>query len=178
MCGIAGFWNITGTLLGDNARVARQMAAAIHHRGPDESGIWYEAPRAPILVHARLAVLELSPAGSQPMHSDCGRYVLIYNGEIYNHLALRARLSEAGVTHTWRGGSDTETLLACFAQWGVESTLKLTVGMFALALWDRQEKTITLARDRMGEKPLYWGWQNGVLFFCIRTEGPERTSAF
>lgn len=88
------------------------------------------------------------------MHSDCGRYVLIYNGEIYNHLALRARLSEAGVTHSWRGGSDTETLLACFAQWGVESTLKLTVGMFALALWDRQEKTITLARDRMGEKPL------------------------
>ncbi|MFP7961367.1 glycosyltransferase [Pseudomonas aeruginosa] len=166
MCGIAGFWNITGTLLGDNARVARQMAAAIHHRGPDESGIWYEAPRAPILVHARLAVLELSPAGSQPMHSDCGRYVLIYNGEIYNHLALRARLSEAGVTHSWRGGSDTETLLACFAQWGVESTLKLTVGMFALALWDRQEKTITLARDRMGEKPLYWGWQNGVLFFA------------
>jgi asparagine synthetase B (glutamine-hydrolysing) len=112
-----------------------------------------------------LAIVDLSAAGHQPMHSDGGRYVMAFNGEIYNHLELRAELegmdcraSLAMTDKRWRGHSDTETLLAGFEAWGVEATLKKTVGMFAIALWDKQAQTLTLARDRFGEKPLYYGW--------------------
>ncbi|MBK1872187.1 hypothetical protein FE848_03045 [Marinobacter sp. 1-3A] len=115
--------------------------------------------------HRRLSILDLSAAGHQPMHSECGRYVLVFNGEIYNHLALRSLLSEQTAEPNWRGQSDTETLLACFAVWGLETTLQAVRGMFAFALWDKQEQELTLARDRMGEKPLYWGWCGDVLLF-------------
>ena len=107
------------------------------------------------LAHRRLSVVDLSPAGAQPMHSVCGRYVLVFNGEIYNHLELRQQIAD----FLWRGYSDTETLLACFNAWGVEQTLQRSIGMFALALWDKKMHTLTLARDRLGEKPLYYGWQ-------------------
>ena len=134
--------------------LATRMALAIQHRGPDDAGAWADAQAGIALGHRRLSIVDLSAAGHQPMHSGSGRFVLAFNGEIYNHLALRAEL--AGIA--WRGHSDTETLLAGFEAWGVEATLKKTVGMFAIALWDVQERTLTLARDRFGEKPLYYGW--------------------
>jgi asparagine synthase (glutamine-hydrolysing) len=130
------------------------MALAIAHRGPDDAGAWADAQAGIALGHRRLSIVDLSAAGHQPMHSDGGRYVIAFNGEIYNHLELRAELD--GIK--WRGHSDTETLLAGFEALGVEATLQKTVGMFAIALWDKQNKMLTLARDRFGEKPLYYGW--------------------
>lgn len=135
-----------------------RMAATLRHRGPDDGGTWVDAAAGLALGHRRLAVLDLSPAGHQPMVSACGRYVLALNGEIYNHLDLRAALAAAGVAPAWRGHGDTETLLAAIAAWGLEATLPRAEGMFALALWDRQARTLSLARDRCGEKPLFYGW--------------------
>jgi asparagine synthase (glutamine-hydrolysing) len=138
----------------------------IVHRGPDDSGIWCDNEAGIGLAHRRLAIVDLSPAGHQPMPSGSGRYVLAFNGEIYNHLLLRAELEEippgpplltGGVN--WRGHSDTETLLAGFDAWGIEATIKKTIGMFAIAVWDKQTRQLTLGRDRLGEKPLYYGWQ-------------------
>ena len=158
MCGFAGFLNFGSGAGGMDGpamtAVAGRMADALHHRGPDDAGAWADVQAGIALGHRRLAVVDLSAAGHQPMHSDGGRYVMAFNGEIYNHLALRAEL--AGIN--WRGHSDTETLLAGFEAWGVEATLQKTVGMFAIALWDKQAQTLTLARDRFGEKPLYYGW--------------------
>lgn len=145
--------------------IAMRMADTIFHRGPDDCGAWVDEHAGLALGHRRLSILDLSPAGHQPMHSACSRYVIAFNGEVYNHLNLRRELEAEGGAPAWRGHSDTETLLACFAAWGVETTLKATVGMFALALWDRQSRLLTLARDRLGEKPLYYGWQQGVLLF-------------
>jgi len=130
----------------------------LNHRGPDDSGVWVDAEYALALGHRRLSILDLSPAGHQPMLSPCGRYVLVFNGEIYNHLHLRKQLEQSSQAPIWRGHSDTETLLAGFVAWGVEDTLLMTDGMFAFALWDRHEYRLMLARDRFGEKPLYYGW--------------------
>lgn len=141
------------------------MAAAIHHRGPDNQGVWLDADAGIGLAHARLAILDLSPAGHQPMPSASGRYVIVLNGEIYNYLTLRAELGGAGQAPNWRGHSDTETLLAGFDVWGIEATVKKTVGMFAFAVWDRQTRTLTLGRDRLGEKPLYYGCQGETFLF-------------
>jgi len=159
MCGFAGF--LTGSALAaDAARVqATAMADAIRHRGPDDAGVWVDAPAGLALSHRRLAIVDLSAAGHQPMASASGRWVIAFNGEIYNHLSLRAELSAAAPA--WRGHSDTETLLAAFEHWGVHDTLRRCVGMFALALWDRHTRTLALARDRLGEKPLYCGWVGG-----------------
>ena len=154
MCGVAGFFS-PGGLAHGAAETSGRMADALIHRGPDDAGRWIDQTAGIALAHRRLAVVDLSPAGHQPMVSACGRHVMAFNGEIYNHLALRRELPPTA----WRGHSDTETLLNCFANWGVEATLKRTVGMFAIALWDRQTRELTLARDRMGEKPLYYGWQ-------------------
>lgn len=134
--------------------VATRMALAIEHRGPDDAGTWADAQAGIALGHQRLSIVDLSAAGHQPMASNSRRYVMAFNGEIYNHLELRAELASI----KWRGRSDTETLLAGFEAWGIEFTLQKTVGMFAIALWDTQTKTLTLARDRFGEKPLYYGW--------------------
>ena len=158
MCGLTGFWgpgNQTEDVLHD---LARRMATTLHHRGPDHGGTWVDPAAGLALGHRRLAILDLSPAGNQPMVSACGRYVLAFNGEIYNHLDLRAELAAMGSTSAWRGHADTETLLAAIGAWGLEATLQRAVGMFALALWDRRERTLVLARDRFGEKPLYYGW--------------------
>ncbi len=156
MCGLTGFWTSDDRLgLGPDVE---KMTNTLSHRGPDSSSTWIdESPRI-ALGHTRLAILDLTEHGAQPMHSACGRYVLVLNGEIYNHLSLRSELQDSGGLSEWRGHSDTETILACFAAWGVMLTLKSAVGMFALALWDRKEKSLTLARDRFGEKPLYYGW--------------------
>ena len=158
MCGITGFLAAPARPEGELKEMARSMANAIAHRGPDDSGAWADAQAGIALGHRRLSIIDLSPAGHQPMASSSGRFVVAFNGEIYNHLDIRAELLTAGVAPAWRGHSDTETLLAAFEHWGVESTLAKTVGMFAIALGDVCERTLHLARDRFGEKPLYYGW--------------------
>ncbi|MCI5160836.1 MAG: asparagine synthase (glutamine-hydrolyzing) [Candidatus Electrothrix sp. AX5] len=164
MCGITGF--LTSHLDDEYARSIKKMTDALRHRGPDDSGIWLDQERGVGLGHRRLAILDLSPAGHQPMHSDSGRYVIVFNGEIYNHLSLRQQLEAGGALQiVWQGHSDTETLLACFEVWGITKSLQNFVGMFALAVWDRKERQLTLARDRMGEKPLYYGWCKGSFIF-------------
>ncbi|TBR10386.1 MAG: asparagine synthase (glutamine-hydrolyzing) [Rugosibacter sp.] len=173
MCGLTGFFS-PANLAADAAEVVHRMSEAITHRGPDDSGVWVDEAVGVVLAHRRLSILDLSPAGHQPMVSPSGRYVIVLNGEIYNHLELRREL-EVLAPHPlpkgareqcgWRGHSDTETLLAAFEAWGIEATLKKCVGMFALALWDRETRSLTLARDRMGEKPLYYGWQGDVFLF-------------
>jgi len=164
MCGLTGFWQPTN-FSADTARaVAGQMAERIAHRGPDDFGVWVDESAGIALAHRRLSILDLSAAGHQPMLSEAGRYVIVFNGEIYNYLELR-RLLENGGTRQWRGHSDTETLLAGFESWGIEETLRRSFGMFAIALWDRMQKTLTLARDRIGEKPLYYGFQKGTFVF-------------
>jgi asparagine synthase (glutamine-hydrolysing) len=168
MCGIAGFVTPINCQDQDTSIfLLTNMLSAIRHRGPDGDGIWYDKNHGVALGHRRLSVLDLSPNGSQPMVSACKRFVLVFNGEIYNHLALRSVLEQSTEAPMggWRGHSDTETLLACFAAWGVEATLKATVGMFALALWDSVEKTLVLARDRIGEKPIFYGWQKNTFLF-------------
>lgn len=162
MCGIVGFRKSSL----EPFSIANSMCEKINARGPDGAGVWSEDDQPVILGHVRLSILELSEAGNQPMVSECGRYVLVLNGEIYNHQSLRKQLGESGLVINWRGQSDTETLLACFVAWGIEKTLQATIGMFAIAVWDKQEQILTLARDRMGEKPLYWGWSNDLLIFA------------
>ena len=159
MCGFTGF---LGKFLSDPSNVTALLAAMgerIHTRGPDSADTWHDASAGIGLSHRRLAIVDLSPAGSQPMQSASGRYVSAFNGEIYNHLGIRTELEALGQAPPWRGHSDTETLLAGIETWGLEATLKKSIGMFAIALWDSQTHTLTLARDRMGEKPLYYGWQ-------------------
>ncbi len=160
MCGLAGLWRdpfVANDL--DLQHSAAAMAAALDHRGPDDAGVWHESASGLALAHQRLAILDLSPAGHQPMLSASGRYVIAFNGEIYNHRSLRQELERSGlVVQPWSGHSDTETLLVAIEAWGLIAALLRCAGMFALALWDRQERRLHLARDRFGEKPLYWGW--------------------
>ncbi|TCD04318.1 asparagine synthase (glutamine-hydrolyzing) [Erythrobacteraceae bacterium CFH 75059] len=165
MCGLAGF--VTAGPLGPDAMTAlRRMTGRIAHRGPDSDGHWLDEARGVALGHRRLAILDLSEAGHQPMRSPSGRLVLVFNGEIYNHRELRARLEREGEAPDWRGHSDTEVLLACMDRWGVRTALEQANGMFALAVWDRRSGVLTLARDRLGEKPLYYGWQDSTFFFA------------
>lgn len=165
MCGIAGFIE-RGGLSAKASASLRAMTDAIEHRGPDDEGHWLDAHSGVALGHRRLAIIDLSPAGHQPMHAPSGRFVLIFNGEIYNHHQLRQRLEKEGHAPIWRGHSDTEVLLACFDRWGVKRTLEEANGMFAIALWDRIDSRLTLARDRAGEKPLYYGWQGNTFVFA------------
>lgn len=166
MCGCTGFLTGVSPSLAELESSVSGMAETLWHRGPDDAGIWVDGDAGVALGHRRLSILDLSPAGHQPMHSACQRYVLTFNGEIYNHQQLRTALEKekTGGRHHWRGHSDTETLLVAFAFWGIEATLKRCVGMFAIALWDRQSRTLTLARDRFGEKPLYYGFAQGCGF--------------
>ncbi len=164
MCGITGFLDPTREL-GDEqlAAAVTAMAEALRHRGPDDSGIWTEAGSGIALGFRRLAILDLTPTGHQPMLSADGRYVIIFNGEVYNYAELRAELEADG--HVFRGGSDTEVMLAGVLQWGLEAAVQRFNGMFALALWDRQERRLHLVRDRLGVKPLYYGWMGGIFLF-------------
>jgi asparagine synthase (glutamine-hydrolysing) len=197
MCGIAGFVSDQFSSEQRMQDAARCLAGQLIHRGPDDEGVWVDPAAGIALAHRRLSILDLSAAGHQPMLSACGRYVVVFNGEIYNHLEIRRELDNSYLFggHTaagegalcqdaahvesssrinerfrggsgWRGHSDTETLLAAIAVWGLERTLQKTVGMFAIALWDREERVLYLSRDRMGEKPLYYGLQGGTLLFA------------
>lgn len=160
MCGFTGFLGaMPFHAEGQHGAVLRRMTDTISHRGPDDAGYWCDGEQGVALGHRRLSIIDLSPAGHQPMHSSSRRYVLVFNGEIYNHLLLRGELASRAAAPAWRGHSDTETLLAGFEAWGVQATLERAVGMFAFVLWDRLAGTLTLGRDRIGEKPLYYGWQ-------------------
>jgi asparagine synthase (glutamine-hydrolysing) len=178
MCGMTGFWQRYGGARDTLLAQAQAMSTRLSHRGPDDSGVWCDEAAGIVLAQRRLSILDLSPAGHQPMHSTDGRYVIVFNGEIYNHLELRERLHAEHAAPAWRGHSDTETLLACFVAWGVERTLQASVGMFAFALWDRQQRALTLARDRMGEKPLYYGWQGDTLLFGSELKALKAHAAF
>ncbi len=176
MCGLTGILLAKGAPAEGLAALVQIMTDALVHRGPDADGVWADEGIA--LGHRRLSILDLSPAGAQPMHSACGRYVIAFNGEIYNHLDLRAALEAAGAAPEWRGHSDTETLLAAVAHWGLDETLRRAAGMFALALWDRHERKLSLARDRIGEKPLYWGWAGRALVFGSELKALRRHPDF
>jgi asparagine synthase (glutamine-hydrolysing) len=164
MCGIAG---LLGPSAGDE-RLLEAMAGPIRHRGPDAGGSWADREAEVGFAHRRLSIVDLSPHGAQPMSSANGRLVLSFNGEIYNHRDLRAELEAAGATPPggWRGHSDTETLAESIAHWGLAATLERATGMFALALWDKASRTLSLVRDRFGEKPLYYGWIGKDLAFA------------
>jgi asparagine synthase (glutamine-hydrolysing) len=166
MCGIIGFLAEKGRLNAEDLRFQiRRMTAQLNHRGPDDGGEWIDGETGIALGHRRLSIIDLSPEGHQPMISADGRYVITYNGEIYNYKEIRADLEKNNGPLPWRGHSDTEILLAAFSHWGLEETLRRCNGMFAFALWDRKERSLCLARDRMGEKPLYYGWCNGIFLF-------------
>jgi len=163
MCGLAGCWE--GRPRNGDAleATARDMAAALLHRGPDDEGTWADPRHGFSMGHRRLAILDLSPQGRQPMVSKCGRFVMAYNGEVYNFAELRERLEAAG--DRFFGGSDSEVVLAAIARWGLEAALAEFIGMFAIALWDRRRATLTLVRDRFGIKPLFWGQAGRTLVF-------------
>jgi asparagine synthase (glutamine-hydrolysing) len=173
VCGFAGFLS-TPAEAGRAAALAAAMADAILHRGPDDAGVWTDDEAGVALAFRRLAILDLSAAGHQPMVSHDGRHVLVFNGEIYNAEELRPRLG--GVA--WRGHSDTEVLLEAIARWGIERTLAALDGMFAFALWDRQRHTLTLARDRLGEKPLYYGRCGDTFLFGSELKALQRHPDF
>ncbi len=164
MCGIAGYFEAPDAVRARSLDVAAQeMARSMRARGPDDQGTWTDERSGVALAHARLSVVEVSQAGHQPMTSACGRYVLVYNGETYNTEELREELGPDG---SWRGHSDTEVVLACCARWGVRRTAEKLLGMFAFALWDAEEQRLTLVRDRIGIKPLYWGLLDGSFLFA------------
>ena len=164
MCGIAGFIGAAPNKAGgDIGTIAEAMAASIAYRGPDDQGIWTDGETETALVHRRLSIIDLSAAGHQPMISANERYVISYNGEVYSFQPIAAELAARG--HNFRGHSDTEVILESFAVNGIEATLKRMIGMFAIALWDRRDRTLTLMRDRLGIKPLYWAKSGNTFLF-------------
>ncbi|MGV0954041.1 MAG: asparagine synthase (glutamine-hydrolyzing) [Fluviibacter sp.] len=176
MCGIVGFVSQIGF-----ANCAQSLSSALlsmNHRGPDASAYWLDAAAGTGLGHVRLSILDLSEAGAQPMVSVSGRYVIVFNGEIYNHLEIRQVLNESGAMINWHGHSDTETLLAAINRWGFQQTLERCVGMFAIALWDKQDQMLSLVRDRFGEKPLYYSLQNGVFSFASELKALRKIHQF
>ncbi|MHB8813054.1 MAG: asparagine synthase (glutamine-hydrolyzing) [Steroidobacteraceae bacterium] len=172
MCGLVGFVGSTGaSSQAALTALAARMSARLAHRGPDDEGFWVDTHCGVALGHRRLSIIDLSSHGAQPMCSHSGRYLLAYNGEIYNHLELRQELESAGHAVHWRGHSDTETALAAIDRWGLHAALPRLNGMFALALWDREERQLHLARDRFGEKPLYYAVEGGCFLFASELKG-------
>jgi asparagine synthase (glutamine-hydrolysing) len=166
MCGIAGFWDPRGRKTrAELEGRARLMARALVHRGPDDEATWAEESEGLAFGFRRLAIIDLTREGAQPMRSASGRYVVAFNGEIYNYKELRREIEGLCPSIAWRGSSDTEVMLACFEQWGVEAAMRRLQGMFALCIWDGVERNLHLVRDRLGEKPLFYGWSRGVLLF-------------
>ena len=166
MCGLAGFLDVSRAAPEPALRAtALAMADAIEHRGPDDREAWADPEAGIALGFRRLAIVDLTPEGRQPMHSACGRFVLAFNGEIYNHAAIRRELAEApDGGPRYRGHSDTEVMLAAFARWGVEAAVQRFIGMFAFALWDRHDRRLVLGRDRIGEsRSITVGW---AALFC------------
>ena len=175
MCGIAGF--LTNNNLSFE-QILKDMGNAITSRGPDSSGEWFDIKNCIGLAHRRLSILDLSKEGNQPMLSDSGRYIMIFNGEIYNHLKLRSKLESDFKNIKWRGTSDTETILKCIELLGYDSTFRLLEGMFSVALWDRNKKNLILCRDRIGEKPLYYGWQANTFLFASELKSIKKHPDF
>src|SRR3954471_19477089 len=164
MCGIAGFIGVQpGAAPGGLDGVAAAMTRSLEHRGPDDQGQWIDPDAGAALVHLRLSIVDLSPAGHQPMMSADGRYVIIFNGEIYSFQEIRKDLAARGIA--FRGHSDTEVILESIALFGLDATLKRMIGMFAIALWDKKERTLTLIRDRLGIKPIYWAKFGSLFMF-------------
>ena len=163
MCGIAGIFAERGV----SPALVERILAPIAHRGPDDHGVWTDEAAGIGLGHRRLAILDLSPAGHEPMHSADGRFVITFNGEIYNHPELRKALEQSGSVSQggWRGRNDVEVFLQGIVTWGLSETLRRSAGMFAFGLWDRKERTLSLVRDRFGEKPLYYGWAGKDFLF-------------
>src|SRR5215469_9496893 len=168
MCGIAGFIDKS---LPDPRLVADRMTHALSHRGPDDSGLWIDYETGVALGHRRLSIIDVSSSGHQPMTSSSGRYVVVFNGEIYNHTTIRQELEADGRLVMWRGRSDTETLLAAIEQWNIEGALRRAIGMFAFGVWDRALRRLTLARDRVGEKPLYYASFGKAFLFASELKG-------
>ena len=162
MCGIAGYITAHALPLSELKKIARRMTVSLVHRGPDDGGIWVDEKPGVSLGHRRLAVLDLSALGHQPMISADGRYVIVYNGEVYNFRGLQRELEDMG--HLFRGGSDTEVILAAVVEWGIQEAVQRFVGMFAFGLWDRTDRKLYLVRDRLGIKPLYYGWASDGTF--------------
>ena len=179
MCGLAGFLGSDSQR--HDASLLKKMTDTLTHRGPDDAGYWHEPEQLINLGHRRLSIVDLSPAGHQPMSSPSSRYVIAFNGEIYNHHELREQLDKSlsiNDSIKWRGHSDTETLLAGFEFWGIQETIEKAVGMFAMAVWDKQTQTLTLLRDRLGEKPLYYGWQGDTFLFASELKALRVHPAF
>jgi asparagine synthase (glutamine-hydrolysing) len=177
MCGIAGCYDLSRQTPAEALSAqAAAMSGPLRHRGPDDHGLWADAQAGVALGHRRLSILDLSPAGHQPMASPDGRFVLTYNGEIYNFGELRDSLAERG--HRFRGHSDTEVLLAAMVEWGVREAVQRLNGMFAFAVWDAQQKRLTLGRDPVGIKPLYYGWFGPHFLFASELKGLRQHPAF
>jgi len=176
MCGITGFWDITGTDTSECGCRVVNMTMSLEHRGPDDMDTWVDPRVGVALGFRRLSIVDLSAAGRQPMQSPSGRYVMVFNGEVYNFAAVRADLESSGIR--FRGHSDTEVMLAGFEHWGIEAAVRRCVGMFAIALWDREEHRLWLIRDRLGIKPLYYGYAKGHLLFGSELKALRRHPAF
>lgn len=177
MCGIAGFLDRSGRLNADQLReTVTAMTTAIAYRGPDDSGAWADPEAGIVLGQRRLSIIDLSAEGHQPMAGPAGRQIIVFNGEIYNFPELRAELETLGCT--FRGHSDTEVMLAAFAQWGLDAAVRRFNGMFAFALWDRPSRRLSLARDRLGKKPLYYGWAGNTLLFASEIKALRAHPAF
>jgi asparagine synthase (glutamine-hydrolysing) len=172
MCGIAGIWTFAGERAGVLTERATEMACALRHRGPDDDGVWSDGAAGVALGFRRLSIVDLSRAGAQPMVSESGRFVMVFNGEVYNH----RRLAEELGPRTYRGHSDSEVMLACIEAWGLEAAVRRFIGMFAFALWDREERKLSLVRDRMGVKPLYYAMTPRGLTFASELKALPRTS--
>ena len=166
MCGITGLIDLRHSTPSDALRATvKRMSDTLGHRGPDDAGVWVDAGPGIALGHRRLSILDLSPAGHQPMVSPSGRYVITYNGEIYNFRELRQQLEREDPSVVFSSQSDTEVMLACVDRWGIEASLGQWNGMFGFALWDQKDRCLYLARDRFGEKPLYYGWLENTFVF-------------
>lgn len=166
MCGIVGLWINSSSDYQNLDKLITPMISSLSHRGPDADGMWIDKKTNLAFGHRRLSILDLSSAGSQPMESQHGRYIITYNGEIYNHDQIRAEINKDRLDYKWKGTSDTETILAAIDVYGVNKMLDLCSGMFAMAIWDKHDKKLFLARDRFGEKPLYYFTQNEKIFFA------------
>jgi asparagine synthase (glutamine-hydrolysing) len=178
MCGIAGFYGFQSHSLGQIETISKTMGSAIRHRGPDHGGIWIDESSQLALIHRRLSILDLSAAGNQPMQSPSLRYTISYNGEIYNHLDIRRDLDKEFSHIKWLSQSDTETIVIAIELWGIQKAITLFSGMFAIAVWDKKSKKLSLIRDRAGEKPLYYGWQNKTFIFSSELKAFKKHPSF
>ena len=176
MCGITGFWQREEASEAELLSIVGRMTATLAHRGPDDSGNWVDPRSGFALGFRRLAIIDLSPNGAQPMLSSSGRYVIVFNGEVFNFGRIRSELEPLG--HEFRGGSDTEVMLAAIEEWGLESAVGRFIGQFAFALWDRQERGLHLVRDRLGIKPLYYGWMGSTLLFGSELKALRASPSF